>query len=451
MTFNAALSNALSGMTAAQARIQVASHNVANASTPGYARRDASLAARAPSGGVVVASVERARAGRAEALALGADALAAETRAQAEAAGALDALLGEPGDARGLYAALTRFETALDDLAATPEGVDLQEGLLGAARDLAATFTRLGDGAQAARAEADAEVAARVADVNRALAKLDHLNDAREAGGLSDLPERRRALIETVAENLDVRVRTDARGRVRIATAAGVPLLGDAPTLLRFRPAGVMAAGNTIETGHLSGISAGGIELTPGRGPQGARTGAIAGLLAVRDEAAPTFAARLDALAEGLSVRLAAADTDGAGGLLRTTNGPGAASRMTVSAAADPAQGGALHRLRDGLTATAPGPAAAPGVLPALQDALAGFAGEAEALASSVGTARLSADRAADAASAARQSLRDDVLARTGVNTDQELQSLLLIEQAYAANARVVQVASDMMARLMEL
>ena len=451
MTFNAALSNALSGMTAAQTALQARSHNVANASTPGYARRDVALNPRSPSGGVIVSGIERSEAARALSLARSADALAGDMAARAEAAGAINTLLGEPGDPRGLHAAIVRFETALDDLASTPESVSYQEGLLGAAHDLAGTFRRLGDGAQALREEADAEIAARVARVNQALVELDALNDRQEAGGLSDIPERRDALIDTIAENLDIRVRTDAQGRTSVATASGVPLLGDEPTLLQFRPAGVIAAGNTAATGHLSGLSAGGIALDPGAGPQAMTTGRLAGLFAVRDEAAPDFAARLDALAEDLSAQLAAADTDGTGGLIRTDGGPGAASRLSVAPGADPAQGGALHRLRDGLLSVAPGPAAAPGVLPSLQEAMSGAASGAETLASSVGTTRLAADRAADAALSTRQSLRDDVLAQTGVNTDQELQSLLLIEQAYAANARVVQVASDMMARLMEL
>ena len=38
-----------------------------------------------------------------------------------------------------------------------------------------------------------------------------------------------------------------------------------------------------------------------------------------------------------------------------------------------------------------------------------------------------------------------------GVDTDQEMQKLLLIEQSYAANARVIQVVDDMMRRLMEI
>jgi flagellar hook-associated protein 1 FlgK len=455
MTFNAALSNALSGMTAAQTAVQLRSHNVANAGTPGYVRRDVALEARAPSGGVLVTGVVEASAGRTLALALGADALAGETAARAEAAGALNLLLGEPGDDRGLYAATTRFETALADLAATPESQSYQQALLTASKDLAGTFARIGDEAQAMRAEADAGIADGVAAVNRALTELDALNDRRPEGMLSTLPERRQALIDEVAGYLDIRVRTDGRGRVSIATASGVPLLGDEPRLLQFRPAGTVAAGNTVASGHLSGLSAGGIELTPGQGPQAIGTGGLAGLFAVRDEAAPAFASRLDAAAEDLAARLAAVDSDGAGGLLQTTGGPGAASRMTVSAAADPAQGGALFRLRDGLAAATPGPSAAAGVLPALRAALGtgalSVSGGLEALSSSVGTERLQADRAADAASATRQSLRDEMLVKTGVNTDRELQSLLLIEQAYAANARVVQVVSDMIARLMEL
>ena len=39
----------------------------------------------------------------------------------------------------------------------------------------------------------------------------------------------------------------------------------------------------------------------------------------------------------------------------------------------------------------------------------------------------------------------------TGVDVDAQLQDLMLIEQAYAANARVIEVASQMIKLLMEL
>jgi flagellar hook-associated protein 1 FlgK len=39
----------------------------------------------------------------------------------------------------------------------------------------------------------------------------------------------------------------------------------------------------------------------------------------------------------------------------------------------------------------------------------------------------------------------------SGVDVDAQMQDLLLIEQAYAANARIIEVASQMINRLMEL
>jgi flagellar hook-associated protein 1 FlgK len=42
-------------------------------------------------------------------------------------------------------------------------------------------------------------------------------------------------------------------------------------------------------------------------------------------------------------------------------------------------------------------------------------------------------------------------LAGQGVDSDAELQKLLLIEQSYAANARVMQAVDEMLQRLMEI
>ena len=467
MTFAGALSNAISGMNAAQTAIQVRGHNIANATTPGFARREVTLDPRGPSGGVVVSAVVTAEAGRLRDLSLSASAGEAGMQARAEAAEAISGLFGLPGETEGMYAAYGRFTRALDDLAATPESSSYQAALLSSAEDLSRTFNRLGDQAQGMRAQADADIAAGVASVNRALVQLHELNArAGDGQGLSDLPEQRRKLIDEVASFLDVRVRTDDTGRVSIATKEGVPLLGDQPRLLSFSPAGVVDAEASMGNGVRSGLSAGGIDLTPGA-VQGVGAGRLAGLFAVRDEQAPAFAARLDAVAEDLAARLAGADADAGGqGLLTLTAGPGSASTLAVNAAVDPNQGGALYRLRDGLQATAPGFAASEGVLPALRNALAaGLANPAatggpaavsvqggmEALASSLGTEKLQADAMRDAAWGAARTLADKVLAETGVNTDQELQSLLLIEQAYAANARVVQAVSDMMARLLEI
>jgi flagellar hook-associated protein 1 FlgK len=54
-------------------------------------------------------------------------------------------------------------------------------------------------------------------------------------------------------------------------------------------------------------------------------------------------------------------------------------------------------------------------------------------------------------ASARSTVLRDTELAKTGVDTDAELQKLLVIEQAYAANARVIQTVGEMVDQLLRL
>ena len=49
------------------------------------------------------------------------------------------------------------------------------------------------------------------------------------------------------------------------------------------------------------------------------------------------------------------------------------------------------------------------------------------------------------------QAAGDAEAAVMGVDTDQEMQTLLLVERAYAANARVIQTAQAMIDTLMEL
>ena len=47
--------------------------------------------------------------------------------------------------------------------------------------------------------------------------------------------------------------------------------------------------------------------------------------------------------------------------------------------------------------------------------------------------------------------LRDAEQAENGVDIDVQMQELILIEQAYAANARVIEIAGQMINRLMEI
>jgi flagellar hook-associated protein 1 FlgK len=68
---------------------------------------------------------------------------------------------------------------------------------------------------------------------------------------------------------------------------------------------------------------------------------------------------------------------------------------------------------------------------------------------SQAATRRLAAEGQDNAAAAEAATLRDAVAAN-GVNTDAEMQRLLALEQAFAANARVLAVVDTLFAELLE-
>jgi flagellar hook-associated protein 1 FlgK len=138
---------------------------------------------------------------------------------------------------------------------------------------------------------------------------------------------------------------------------------------------------------------------------------------------------------------------------------------LSLNALVDPTRGGESWRMRDGLGATAPGNAGNAEILNALTDALTeqrapasgSFAGTPHsaldltaALASQVGADSLREDQKLSFASAQFYEFNQLELAE-GVDTDVELQRLMAIEQAYAANARMIEAVDEMLSTLMRL
>ncbi len=72
------------------------------------------------------------------------------------------------------------------------------------------------------------------------------------------------------------------------------------------------------------------------------------------------------------------------------------------------------------------------------------------ALTSQVGADRYQAEQVQSFASSQFNELTELMLAE-GVDTDQELQRLILIEQTYAANARVISAVDEMMQTLLRV
>ena len=79
-----------------------------------------------------------------------------------------------------------------------------------------------------------------------------------------------------------------------------------------------------------------------------------------------------------------------------------------------------------------------------------GAAGHVASMMGYFGEQRLSLDQSVAFSRSNQAGLVENELS-FGVNTDEELQRLLLVEQAYAANARLIQTAGEMLDELLRI
>jgi len=478
MSMSATLFTALSGLTAASRAAEVASSNVANALTEGYARRELHLTARSVGGGgqgVTVGGVTRFLD-----RALLNDRRIAEGGAgdrdlRASFLAQLETTLGTPDSAGSLGAKVAALDAALIAAASRPDAEARLGNVISAAKAIVTQIAATSDQIQTARATADDRIASDVAVVNANLALVVELNAAilkqtsagRDASALLDQRQQR---VDQIAAIIPLREVERGNGQTALYATSGAALLDGRAYTLGFDPVGVITPDMTLASGALSGLTVNGK-------PAGATGGTLAGHFAVRDDLAPAAQTRLDAVARDLLGRFNGAGVDttlapgapglftDAGGAFIGANETGLSQRLAINAAADPAKGGALWRLRDGLGATAPGPVGASALLGRMQAALTearvpasgGFTAGARShgglvsdLLSGVASNRLAAESEASFATSRAETLKVLEL-QNGVDTDQEMQHLLLIEQAYSANAKVVQTVDSMLQILLEL
>ncbi|MCF1710619.1 flagellar hook-associated protein FlgK [Tabrizicola sp. J26] len=482
MSLSLGLSNALSGLTANSRATELVSSNIANALTEGYARREIQLSARGISAsgqGVTVAGVLR----------VSDSVLISDRRAaEANAAGAteiggfqqaIEDALGTPEDEGSIGAASSSLSVALMEAAASPDSTAMLDSVLRASQDLAAKFRAVSGELQGQRERADDRIAASVDQLNTTLSQIDDLNAQivrltsadRDASGLMD---QRQRLVDSVAEIVPLREIQRDNGEIALVSTGGAVLLDGRPAVFGFVPAGTITADMSHSTGALSGLTLNGKAITPGIGSNRLDGGTLAADFAIRDTLAPAYLVRLDAVALDLVERLSDPGVDptlgggarlftDAGGLVSSTTG--LAGRLAVNRSVDPEAGGALWRLREGSGAASESSAGMSSLLsrlnaalkqtvapsdPAAGTASRSFDGLLSDLVSNVSLQRVRAEDAESYASARYSALRQDELEQ-GVDSDAEVQALMVIEQAYAANAKVISTIDELLKTLLEM
>ena len=478
MSLSLSLSSAVSGLQASARSAELVSSNVANALTEGYGRRDIQLTARSLGGtgsGVEITGVVRVTDQVLLSDRRVAQANMAGSAVLADAFARLEAAIGTPGDAASLGGKIAGLDSALLAATSRPDSEQRLAAVLTAAQGLATQVGKASIAVQMERERADDRIAENVKELNDTLAKVAALNAQilkqvvadRDASPLMD---QRQQLIDKIAEIVPLRQIDRDTGQIALISTGGAVLLDGRPALFGFTPVGKVTPDMTLASGALSGLTMNGKPVTFGDGSGKLDGGAMAANFRLRDIEAPVQQVRLDALARDLIARFANPSVDttltsgapglftDAGAAFNAATETGLAGRLAVNTAADPANGGALWRLRDGLGATTEGPPGESALLTALRGQLTAFlapasggfapgarsfSGLASDVLSFVSRARTGAEAEQSYTAARYNSLRADELA-AGVDTDQQLQSLLLIERAYGANAQVIKTVDSM-------
>ena len=485
MSITATLNNALTGLAAASRSAQVVSTNVSNATTEGYARREINLSARILGGdgaGVQVDGIARIvddnllRERRLAAAGVGNASVTAEFQEDFLVA------IGEPQDPASLSAKTSSLEAALLSATSRPESDARLLAVLDAAQSLAGKLNDVSDSVQTQREDADRAIMQDVSRLNESLVQIAELNAlilrARSTNqSYPALLDARQKLVDDISELMPIQQLQRGNDTIALYSKTGALLVDIEPAEFGFVGTSPIAPDMTRASGALAGLTLNGTAVETNGANAPIAGGRLAGLFSVRDDLAVEAQSNLDAMARDLVQRFEDPSLDGtlvAGqpGLFTDQGGPldpldtiGLAGRLAINASVDPAQGGAVWRLRNGIGATVTGPVGDASLLSAmlqrLEETRAPLGGTFSPSERSVSTF------ASDLASLAGQALNlgntnrsfeqaryialNDELLANGVDTDQEMQKLLLIEQAYAANAKVVQTVDELVQILIGL
>jgi flagellar hook-associated protein 1 len=300
MSLDLALSNAVSGLQAAQTNLALISSNIANAQTPGYSRQVLPATSQvedgAGGGGVQTGVAER----------ITDPILTANLQAQNSttvAASTLDNyyqsiqnLFGSVSANTSLNSTLSTFSGALQTLAATPEDTVAQSNAISSGQALTQQLNGMSTGIQTLRANADTAIGTAVTTVNGLLTGIANFNTEiahAQAFGQSTatLEDQRDQAVQQLSQQMNIQSFTNANDQVSVLTGGGKTLVSNTfAEQISFTPTSTFGAGVTG-----SGLSVSGTSIT------GDITGGnIGALLQMRDTQLPNLTSELNQFSTNL-------------------------------------------------------------------------------------------------------------------------------------------------------
>ena len=336
MSLGLAANTALTGLRTNQSVLNVLSQNIANSNTEDYSRQVANLEALTIEGrgaGVNIASITRNIDIYLQRALQGQVSNVGQAEVISDYMDRIQLILGEPAAGLSLNAKVDNFFTGLQDLADNPERASIRETLVATADSLSRDVSSLALQLEDLRYEADQDVSRAVNFLNQKFQELYDVNTALGSATIfgqnkSGLLDERDALLEDIADYLDIRVLYQADDQAFVSANGGVALVDYDLHKLFYSPSNSIAAftGNStqaaIEVGVVDGRT--GVEIsstretlveasTEGSVDTDMRSGRLLGILEMRDVIIPEMLQTLDEFAQTLRDQVNAIHNEGAG------------------------------------------------------------------------------------------------------------------------------------------
>lgn len=507
MGLDSSLAIASSGLAALQAEMAVASQNVANAGTAGYAKEVSAVSSRTAGGdpgGVLIGVTGRVVDTALEASLYTQNALVSGLTTTSTALGPISTLQGststDAGSSNTLSDSVGNLQSSLISLEADPASDPAQDAVLTSAGTLASNIRTTAAAYQTQRQAAQEAIVDDVSTANASLALIGSISDKIAQGrinGIStaDLENQRAVAMTSLSNVLSVQFKETSTGDMMVSTANGLAL----PTHVTSGPLSTSDAAISTAASYPGSIPA--ITVSGQDATSSLTGGSLGANIALRDQTLPTMQAELDAFSQTMASRF---DTQGLtlftdnNGILpgssttgltpagqvgfanviqvnpQVTADPSAvrdgshavagsvtgASSFTVNTSRGSADTTLINRLldysfgsdiQDGVN-QADLPTTGLGLNGTLTAPYSGD-GDLDTLASTVTSSQASTiSQASDdltTETAVQTSLTSRVASVSGVSVDDEMSSIVALQNAYAANAKVVAAVQTMFSSLL--
>jgi flagellar hook-associated protein 1 FlgK len=323
MTLTTIMNSAVSGLSVAQAGLRNTSSNIANVNTPNYARKSLQQSVVAIDGrvaGVQVSDIRRVTD----------DFLVKEVAASSADLGRLNvvaqfqdmvqSMFGKPEDNASIAGRLDKTLNAFAALSAEPASTPNRLAAIQAINDMGATFDQMSTKIQDLRTEADGRIADNLDRANIALSRIYELNQQIVRAKVSDgdataLEDQRAAALSDLSQIVGFTTFDRGNGALNVTLPDGRPMIDTFLYHFDYDATGRIGA----ETGFdgISTVRVDPITLDPTGAPSNIESsitsGAVRGLLQLRDLDLPRLSQQLSELAATTVDRLNAIHNENTG------------------------------------------------------------------------------------------------------------------------------------------